>query len=137
MSTSGSSHLDDHAQDERDANSRTPLLKRSLPEPTNVSKRTALLFQDWWLWEIVSATTAVLAIAVIIVVLVIFDQSSLPDWPSVFTVRSVPIIYPNLLLKTCADKFGHLLLCRNSKAFHYLCRWSLDLAVEMVMVPPA
>lgn len=93
MSASISSHLDGHVQDadpeERDADTQTPLLKRSLLTPATLSKRVALLFQNWWLWEIVSAITAILAIIVIIIILVIFDQSSLPDWPSVFTVRCI------------------------------------------------
>ena len=100
MPISGSSHLDGRAQDanldERDADSQTPLLKRSLAKPATVSKRVSLLFQNWWLWEIVSAVVAVLTIIVIIVILVIFDQSSLPDWPSVFTVRSIYIPIPNI-----------------------------------------
>lgn len=140
MSSPGRSHLDGHAQgsytNEQNANSQTPLLKRPLPKPATVLARINLLFQNWWLWEIVSAITAVLAIIVIIVVLVIFDQSSLPDWPSVFTVRSVYILFVNILLKTRLDKFNHLLLWRNSEAFHNLGGWSLNFAIEMVMVPP-
>ena len=140
MPASGSSHLDGHAQianpDERDANSQTPLLKRFVPKPATASKRVSLLFQDWWLWEIVSAIVAVLAILVIIVILVAFDQSSLPDWPSVFTVRSIYILYSSILLKNCIDKLSHLFLCRNSEAFHHVGGWGLDLAVQMVMVPP-
>ncbi len=141
MPASGSSHLDGHAQnadpDERDADSQTPLLKRFVhkPPPT-VLKRVSLLFQNWWMWEIVSAIVAVLAIVVIIVILVGFDQSSLPDWPSIFTVRSICILYSNILLKIGVDKLSHLLLCRNSEAFHHVGGWSLDLAVQMVMVPP-
>ena len=77
---------------EQDANSQTPLLKRPLPKPATLLARITLLFQNWWLWEIISAITAVLAFTVIIVILAIFDQSSLPDWPSVFTVRSVYIL---------------------------------------------
>lgn len=140
MPTSGSSHLDGRAQDanldERDADSQTPLLKRSLAKPATVSKRVSLLFQNWWLWEFVSSIVAVLAILVIIVILVVFDQSSLPDWPSVFTVRSIHMHYPYIPLKVCVDKFGHLLLCRNSETFHHVGCWSLDLAIQMVVVPP-
>lgn len=133
MPTSGSSHLDGHAQD---ADSQTPLLKKSLNKSATVSKKVILLFQNWWLWEIVSAITAVLAIIVIIVILVVFNQSSLPDWPSVFTVRSICYLNSSIMLKTCVDKLSHLLLCHNSEAFHYVGCWSLDLAIEMVMVPP-
>lgn len=111
MPTSGSSHLDGHAQD---ADSQTPLLKKSLNKSATVSKKVILLFQNWWLWEIVSAITAVLAIIVIIVILVVFNQSSLPDWPSVFTVRSICYLNSNIMLKTCVDKLSHILLCHNS-----------------------
>lgn len=84
MPICGSSHLDGHAQD---AHSQTPLLKRSLHTPATASNRLLLLFQNWWMWEIVSAVTAVLAIVVIIIILLLFDQRSLPDWPYVFTVH--------------------------------------------------
>ena len=140
MPATGSSHLDGHAQnadpDERDADSQTPLLKRIVLKPPTALKRVSLLFQNWWMWEIVSAIVAVLAIIVIIVILVGFDQSSLPDWPSVFTVGTIYIIFPNEMLRTCVDKLSHLLLCRDSEAFHHVGGWSLDLAVQMVMVPP-
>ena len=70
------------------ANSSTPLL---LP---NASRRASTflgllsgLLQDWWLWELIGATTCVVALAVIIVLLAVYDSCSLPDWPSVFTVR--------------------------------------------------
>lgn len=121
---------------ERDANSQTPLLKRPLPKPATLVARIILLFQNWWLWEIVSAITAVLAVTVIIIILVVYDQCSLPDWPSVFTVRSVYILYVNILLNICVDKFRNFLLWRNSEAFYILGGWSLNLAIEMVMVPP-
>lgn len=121
---------------EGDANSQTPLLKRTFPKPATLLAKTILLFQNWWLWEIVSAVTAVLTVTVIIVILVVFDQCSLPDWPSVFTVRSVYIPYVNIWLNICVDKFGNFLLWRISEAFYYLGRRSLNLAIEMVVVPP-
>lgn len=140
MPSPGRRHLDGHAQgshtDEQDASSQTPLLKRPPRKPATVLARINLLLQNWWLWEILSAITAVLAFVAIIIVLVNFDQHSLPDWPSVFTVRSVYILYVSILLKSCLDKFHHLLLRRNSQAFYYLGGWSLNLAIEMVMVPP-
>lgn len=82
-----------HAQD---VDSGTPLLKQSVPRPASLSRKLSLLLQDWWLWEILSALTALISSTVIIVILVIFDSSSLPDWPSVFTVRClyVPTIVP-------------------------------------------
>ena len=92
----------DSLTNEQNANSQTPLLKRPFPKPATLLARITLLFQNWWLWEIISAITAVLAITVIIVILAIFDQSSLPDWPSVFTVRSVYI----LCVKHIAEMFA-------------------------------
>ena len=93
MSTVRGHDLDDSNQDanlnERDVNSQTPLLRESLDIPMSASKRLSLLFQNWWLWEILAAGTAFTAIAVITIILVVFNQSALPDWPSVFTVRSV------------------------------------------------
>ena len=77
-----------HAQD---ADSRSPLLKQSVPRPASLSRKISLLLQDWWLWEILSALTALISSTVIIVILVIFDSSSLPDWPSVFTVCCMPL----------------------------------------------
>ena len=92
MPFSGGRRLDGHAQE---ADAQTPLLRKSLQRSAAVSMKIALLLQDWWLWEILSAITAVVAIIVIIVILVLFNQSSLPDWPSVFTVRSTNILHPN------------------------------------------
>ena len=93
MSTAGGRELDDTNQDanldDRDVDSQTPLLSESYTTPASASKRLSLLFQNSWLWEILSAGTAVTAIAVITIILVAFDQRALPDWPSVFTVRSI------------------------------------------------
>lgn len=141
MPTVVCSHLDGHAREadsyDRNVDSQIPLLKKPIPEPAAASKRIALLVQDWWLWEIVSALTAATAIAVIVTVLVAFDQSSLPDWPSAFTVRSIYVPDSDALLKDSVDKLGHLLLRRNREAFYHVISWSLDLAIEMVVVPPA
>ena len=93
MSTVGGRDLVDSDQDanldERDVNSQTPLLSESLNTAISASGNISLLFQNWWLWEILSAGTAITAIAVIIIILAVFNQSALPDWPSVFTVRSI------------------------------------------------
>lgn len=70
------------------ANSSTPLLETSTrPRASSLATKLGALLQDWWLWEIVSATTCILALSVIIIILALYDSSSLPDWPSVFTVR--------------------------------------------------
>ena len=135
MPTPSGRNLDGADLDERDASCQTPLLTEPSKKPVSASKRIFLLLQDWWLWEIVSAGTAVLAFAVIVVILVLFNQSSLPDWPSVFTVRSVMNLGCDLLLKSCIDKFSHLLVCNSSEAFYHFGCWSLDIAIKMVMVP--
>ena len=77
--------------DAQGVDSRTPLLKQSVPRPASLSRKISLLLQDWWLWEILSALTALISSTVIIAILVIFDSSSLPDWPSVFTVRCMSL----------------------------------------------
>jgi len=70
------------------ADSSTPLLK-SLPLQRASSARSKIsgLLSDWWLWEIISAVTCVLALAIIVVILLLYDSSALPDWPFVFTLR--------------------------------------------------
>lgn len=78
------------------ADSRTPLLK-SLPlqRASSVRSKISDLLSDWWLWEIISAATCILALALILVILLVYDSSALPDWPFVFTVRRhLPIISP-------------------------------------------
>ncbi len=80
--------------DEHNADSRTPLLIKSVPKPASISQRIALLLQDWWLWELASVSIALLATIAIIVILALYDGSSLPDWPSVFTVRMSIISNP-------------------------------------------
>ena len=71
MPTAGDSYQDSYREG-RDVDCQTPLLKGSVPKPTATSKRIALLFQNWWLWEIVSAGTAVLAVVVIIITPIFF-----------------------------------------------------------------
>ena len=67
-----------------------PLLNNNTTRrASSTANRLGSLFQDWWLWEVVGATTCVLALSVIIIILAVFDASSLPDWPSVFTVRCI------------------------------------------------
>lgn len=133
MPFSGSRRPDGRAQE---ADAQTPLLRKSLQKSAAVSTKIALLLQDWWLWEILSAITGLVAIIVIIVILVLFDQSSLPDWPSVFTVRSTNILHPNRPLKIGLDKLSHLLLWHNSEAFPHVGYRGLNLAIEMAVVSP-
>ncbi len=67
--------------------SRLPLLSKARVKSASTSHKISLLLQDWWLWELSSALTATLATSAIIVILVVYDGSPLPDWPSVITVR--------------------------------------------------
>ena len=81
-------------------NSSTPLLKtKPSRHAFSLLNRLSSLLEDWWLWEILGATTCVLALLIIIVILAIFDSRSLPDWPSVFTVREHSSIFPYPVLK--------------------------------------
>ena len=72
---------------ERNADSTTPLLKQASSQRCSVRPKIARLLGNWWLWEILGAAIALLAVLAIFIILMIYDSSSLPDWPSVFTVR--------------------------------------------------
>ena len=87
-------HMNGIMSNPQDVDSRTPLLKQSFQKPPSLSHKLSLLLQDWWLWEILSALTALISSTVIIVILILFDSSSLPDWPSVFTVRCMSLTMP-------------------------------------------
>lgn len=72
----------------------TPLLNSNALSKkgfTATSKRLSLSFQDWFSWDLASAFTASLSMAAIVILLAIFDGSSLPDWPSIFTVLCLPL----------------------------------------------
>ena len=66
--------------------SQTPLLNKLKTKPTTISEKFSLSLQDWWTSELLSALVAVLSTSAIIVILVVYDGSPLPDWPSVITV---------------------------------------------------
>lgn len=72
---------------ERNAHCRTPLLINAGARQASIKQRIVLLLQDWWLWELLSALIALFATVAIITILVLYDGSPLPDWPSAFTVR--------------------------------------------------
>lgn len=72
--------------DGTDDNPQTPLLKNASSTSHSLSEWLALVFQDWFGWEIISALVALLSLAAIASVLAAYDSSSLPDWPSVITV---------------------------------------------------
>ncbi len=78
--------------DEREISSRTPLLKPSTINDNNnhygfMWGKISNLLQDWWLWELIAMGTSIASMVIIAVILFLYDASSLPDWPSVFTVR--------------------------------------------------
>lgn len=87
------------ANTEDDNNERTPLLKSASSQGTSLAQNAASLFANWWLWELIEACTSIIALAVIVIILFIYDGSSLPDWPSVFTVRQcLPVeMVPSLM----------------------------------------
>lgn len=81
--------------------SATPLLQKTFTQTRSLPQRLTLALQNWFLWEILSATTAVVAMAITVIVLAIYDSSSLPDWPSSITVGSTAFgTYNNPLLMT-------------------------------------
>ena len=70
--------------------SHLPLLHKASVKRASHSfaHRWTLLSKDWWLWELIAAATATGAIAVIVIVLFIVDNSPRPDWPSLITVSA-------------------------------------------------
>lgn len=44
---------------------------------------------DYWVWEIVSCSISLIALAAIIAVLLEYDGKSIPDWPYGITINSV------------------------------------------------
>ncbi|KAL8842161.1 MAG: hypothetical protein Q9176_002854 [Flavoplaca citrina] len=81
----------DAADDNNDE--RAPLLKSTSSshedQGSSLAQNAGNLLANWWLWELIEACTSLAALAVIIIILFIYDGSSLPDWPSVFTINSV------------------------------------------------
>lgn len=76
------------AENGEDADDRIPLLQPTYDQGASCIHGVSGLLSDWWLWEILGAITSIIALVVIAILLFIYDSSSLPDWPSVFTVRS-------------------------------------------------
>ncbi|KAI4112020.1 MAG: hypothetical protein LQ339_000027 [Xanthoria mediterranea] len=68
---------------------RIPLLNSASSQGVALAQRVGTLLSNWWLWELIEACTSIIALAVIVVILFVYDGSSLPDWPSVFTINSV------------------------------------------------
>lgn len=78
---------------------RIPLLNSASSQGVALAQRVGTLLSNWWLWELIEACTSIIALAVIVVILFVYDGSSLPDWPSVFTVRQClhPESVPSLM----------------------------------------
>ena len=85
MPASDAAHDDGHVD-----GVRTPLLKKVSSHTDSLSQKLSLLFQDWFLWELLSALLALLSLVAIVCVLAAYDSSSLPDWPSAITVGFSP-----------------------------------------------
>ena len=77
-------------EDGQGDSARTPLLKKAARHTNSFSHRVSLLFQDWFLWEVLSAVLALLSLIAIVGILLAYDASSLPDWPSSITVGFSP-----------------------------------------------
>ena len=71
----------------QDADSRTPLLRGVRVRTRSLFHNIGQLLQNWWLWEIIGAFTSVLSLSIIFLILLLYDSSSLPDWPFIFNVR--------------------------------------------------
>ncbi len=106
------------------ADHRTPLLKTTLSRQNQIRQRIARLLGDWWLWEILGATIAVLAILAIVAILLTYDSSSLPGWPSVFTVRQYsrsPRVFH--ITKLCNRSIPSSLILPPSQSFPWVLPW--------------
>ncbi len=118
------------------ADSGTPLLQRASSQHSSLSQTMSGLLHDWWLYEILGAAIAVLAILAIGVILVAYDSSSLPDWPSVFTVRQCFIpSYTFTLLNSTLDQLGCFSFCYYYEALHGFCCRGSHKPVKMALVP--
>ncbi|KAL8923219.1 MAG: hypothetical protein Q9172_003238 [Xanthocarpia lactea] len=74
---------------EDNSSERAPLLKSASSQGASLIQHTGSLLSNWWLWELLEACISIIALVVIVVILFVYDGSSLPDWPSVFTINSV------------------------------------------------
>jgi hypothetical protein len=103
------------SNEEQPSNSRTPLLKSDDKQQSSFSGKISNLLQDWWLWELFALGTSLLSITIITVILFLYDSSSLPDWPSVFTVRFFPFSLHCALSKSRLDQFRYFFLWYHRK----------------------
>ena len=71
----------------------SPLLQKTGQLKSDWSQRISQSFADWFAWEILSAAVAILSFVAIVIVLLKFDDSALPDWPSIFTINSIVSLF--------------------------------------------
>lgn len=85
---------------ENDNSERVPLFKSASSQGASLTQQTGSLLLNWWLWELLEACISIIALVVIVIILFVYDGSSLPDWPSVFTVRRhFPVeLLPSLMI---------------------------------------
>lgn len=88
------------------ANLRTPLLNAAGLRPSSISHIIGNLLQNWWLWEILSSFVSVLSFLFIVVILIVHDSSSLPDWPFVFNINSVISFFATIAKLSLASVVG-------------------------------
>ena len=83
-----------------DNSERAPLLKAASSQGASLTQHTGSLLSNWWLWELLETCISTIALVVIVIILFVYDGSSLPDWPSVFTVRRYfPVeLLPSLMI---------------------------------------
>ena len=64
-----------------------PLLRSKSTNRPPTMQTVSSLLQNWWLWEVLAMGTSLLSVTMITVILLSYDSSALPDWPSIITVR--------------------------------------------------
>ena len=96
-----------NGEHERIDNSMTPLLKDQTLDPdSSLFSKAAALLQDWWLWELLGSGTSILAMTAIVVILAIYDSSSLPDWPSSITINSTISLFSTIAKLSMLSSVG-------------------------------
>lgn len=110
-------------EEQQHADLRTPLLDAAGLRPSSIPQIIGNLLQNWWLWEILSSFISVLSFVSIVVILIVYDSSSLPDWPFVFNVRSYSS-FSIVLIRLKAFRSTQLyLFSRPSQSFPYHLLW--------------
>lgn len=111
-----------------------PLLQHLDPGKPARSTLTAIktLCQDSFMFELISALLALLSLTVIVSVLACYNESALPDWPSIFTVGST--LSRSSQIPTCVDQYIHILFRHRWSAFHHDYRRCMHFAIEMALV---